>query len=168
MNNRSDDRSSLYNILGISFMVFFFMVIPVGVLTVWFGFLLLPIPWSVAWLVCGVIFAPGIYVWSLSKREFDRLGQKLHSETNDRSLITSGIYASIRHPHYLGIMLLCLSIALGFKSLVGLLIAIVDVILVYWFTLEEEKELIQQFGDGYLEYKARVPMFIPKLRRKSQ
>jgi len=28
--------------------------------------------------------------------------------------------------------------------------------------------LIQQFGDGYREYKARVPMFIPKLRRKSQ
>ena len=156
-----------YDALGILFMVFFFMVIPVGVLTVWFGFLLLPIPWLVAWLVCGVIFAPSIYVFALSKREFDRSGQNLHSKTGDK-LVTSGIYASIRHPHYLAHMLLCLSFALGFKSLVGLLIAIVEVILEYWFALEEEKELIQQFGDGYREYKARVPMFIPKLRRKSQ
>ena len=155
-----------YSALLIVFMVFFFMVIPVGVLTVWFGFLLLQIPWLVAWLVCGVIFALGIYVWVLSKREFDRSGQNLHSKTGV-TLITSGIYASIMHPHYLALMLLCLSFALGFKSLVGLLIAIVNVIVGYWFTLEEEKELIQQFGDGYREYKARVPMFIPKLRRKT-
>jgi len=156
-----------YSALGTVFFVFFFMVIPVGVLTVWFGFLLLPIPWLVAWLVCGVIFAPGICVWVLSKREFDRSGQNLHSKTGV-TLVTSGIYASIRHPHYLALMLVCLSIALGFKSLVALLIAIVNVIVGYWFTLEEEKELIQQFGDGYREYKARVRMFIPKLRRKSQ
>ena len=156
-----------YSALGTVFFVFFFMVIPVGVLAVWFGFLLLPIPWLVAWLVCGVIFALGICVWVLSKREFDRSGQNLHSKTGV-TLVTSGIYASIRHPHYLALMLVCLSIALGFRSLVSLLIAIVNVIVGYWFTLEEEKELIQQFGDGYSEYKSRVPMFIPKLRRKSQ
>jgi protein-S-isoprenylcysteine O-methyltransferase Ste14 len=156
-----------YSALGIVFMVFFFMVIPVGVLTVWFGFLLLPIPWLIAWLVCGGIFALGVYVWVLSKREFDRSGQNLHAKTGS-TLITSGIYASIRHPHYLALMLVCLSVTLGFKSLVGLLIAVVDVIAIYWFALEEEKELIQQFGDGYREYKARVPMFIPKLKKKSQ
>ena len=98
--------------------LFFFMVIPVGVLTVWFGFLLLPILWLVAWLVCSVIFVPGIYVWVLSKREFDRSGQNLHSKTG-ATLITSGIYASIRHPHYLALMLFPLSIAIGFKSFVG-------------------------------------------------
>lgn len=150
-----------YYALGTVYFGTVYVNIPVGVLTVWFGFLLLPIPWLVAWLVWGVIFALGIYVWLLSKREFDRSGQKLHSKTGV-TLITSGIYASIRHPHYLALMLICLSIALGFKSLVGLLIAIVNVIVGYWFTLEEEKELIRQFGDGYRKYKARVPMFIPK------
>ena len=156
-----------YDVLGILFVMFFFMVIPVGVLTVWFGFLLLPIPWWVTWLACGVVFALGIYIFALSKREFDRSGQNLLSKTGV-TLITSGIYASIRHPHYLAHALLCLSFALGFRSLVGLLIALVNVIVGYWFALEEEKVLIQHFGDGYRKYKARVPMFIPKLRRKSQ
>jgi protein-S-isoprenylcysteine O-methyltransferase Ste14 len=156
-----------YAVLLTAFMVFFFMVIPVGVLTVWFGFLLLPIPWAVAWLGCGVLFAPGIYVWVLSKREFDRVGQNLHSKTGV-TLVTTGIYASIRHPHYLGLMLFPLSIALGLKSLVSLLMALVNVIIGYWFTVEEEKALIQQFGDEYREYEARVPMFIPTLWKKSQ
>jgi protein-S-isoprenylcysteine O-methyltransferase Ste14 len=82
-------------------------------------------------------------------------------------LVTNGIYASIRHPHYLALMLLCLSIALGFKSVVDLLIALVNVIVRCCFTLEEEKELIKQFGDGYREYKTMVPRFIPKLKRKN-
>ena len=31
----------------------------------------------------------------------------------------------------------------------------------------EEKELTERFGKTYLDYKARVPFFIPSLRRKS-
>ena len=156
-----------YAAFGIVFMVFFFLVIPVGVLTVWVGVLLLPIPWPVAWLIGGVMFALGLYVWLLSKREFDRAGQNLHSQTGV-TLITSGIYASIRHPHYLALMLICVSIALRLKSLLSLLIALVNVVMGYWFALAEENELIRQFGNGYREYKARVPMFIPTRKRKSQ
>jgi hypothetical protein len=43
-----------YDVLGILFLAFFFLAIPVGVLTVWFGFFLLPIPWWV-W-VCARAF----------------------------------------------------------------------------------------------------------------
>jgi protein-S-isoprenylcysteine O-methyltransferase Ste14 len=45
-------------------------------------------------------------------------------------------------------------------------IAVASIILGCWFTLVEEKLLIQQFGDEYRRYRARVPMFIPKLRRR--
>jgi protein-S-isoprenylcysteine O-methyltransferase Ste14 len=31
----------------------------------------------------------------------------------------------------------------------------------------EEKELTERFGKTYLDYKARVPFLIPRLRRKS-
>jgi protein-S-isoprenylcysteine O-methyltransferase Ste14 len=79
--------------------------------------------------------------------------------------MTSGIYSSIRHPHNLANMLLNLGIAFGFKSAIGLVIAVVAIIVGYWFTLEEEELLIQQFGDRYREYKAEVPMYIPKLRK---
>jgi protein-S-isoprenylcysteine O-methyltransferase Ste14 len=41
-----------------------------------------------------------------------------------------------------------------------------SIILGYWFTLEEEKLLIEQFGDTYREYKTEVPVFLPKPRRR--
>jgi protein-S-isoprenylcysteine O-methyltransferase Ste14 len=80
--------------------------------------------------------------------------------------MTSGIYSSIRHPHNLASMLLNLGIAFGFKSTIGLVIAVVGIIVGYWFTLEEEELLIQQFGDRYREYETKVPMFIPKPRKR--
>ena len=143
------------------------MMVPVGVVTVWFDFLLLPIPWSLSWLVSVVVLAVGIRIFVLSKREFDRSGQKLTPKAYGTSrLMTSGIYSSIRHPHNLASMLLNLGIAFGFKSAIGLVIAVVGIIVGYWFTLEEEELLIQQFGDRYREYKAEVPMYIPKLGKR--
>jgi protein-S-isoprenylcysteine O-methyltransferase Ste14 len=143
------------------------MMVPVSVTTVSFDFLLLPIPWSLSWLISVVFLAVGIYVFVLSKREFDRSGQKLTPKAYGTSrLMTSGIYSSIRHPHNLANMLLSLGIAFGFKSAIGLVIAIAFIMVGYWFTLEEERLLTQQFGDTYLKYKAEVPMFIPKLGKR--
>jgi protein-S-isoprenylcysteine O-methyltransferase Ste14 len=78
----------------------------------------------------------------------------------------SSICSSVQHPHNLVSVLLNLGIAFAFKSTLGLTLALASIILGYWFTLEEEKLLIRQFGDRYREYKAKVPMFVPKLRRR--
>jgi protein-S-isoprenylcysteine O-methyltransferase Ste14 len=145
----------------------FVIMVPVGVATVWFGFLLLPIEWWLSWLICVVFLAVGTYIFALSRREFSRSGQKLVAEAHGTSkLITSGIYSLVRHPLTLASVLLELGIAFGFRSTVGLVIALASIILGYWFTLVEEKLLIQQFGDEYRRYRARVPMFVPKLRRR--
>jgi protein-S-isoprenylcysteine O-methyltransferase Ste14 len=142
-------------------------MVSVGVVTVWFDFLLLPILWWFSWLICVVLLAVGIYIFALSKKEFDRSGQRLTPRAYGTSkLMTSGIYSSIRHPHNLASVLLNLGIAFGFKSTIGLVLAVASVMVGYWFTLEEEKLLIRQFGDGYREYKTKVPMFVPKLRRR--
>jgi len=147
--------------------IMFVIMFPVGVVSVWLGFLLLPIAWWLSWLICVVLLAAGIYIFVLSKREFDRSGQKLTPRAYGTSkLMTSGIYSSVRHPHNLSSVLLNFGIAFLFRSTIGLLVAVASIIVTYWFTLEEEKLLIQQFGDEYREYKARAPMFIPKLARR--
>ena len=156
-----------YSVLCKVLQTILIMMVPVGVVTVWFDFLLLPIPWSLSWLVSVVVLAVGICIFVLSKREFDRSGQKLTPKAYGTSrLMTSGIYSSIRHPHNLASVLLNLGIAFGFKSTIGLVIAVVGIIVGYWFTLEEEELLTQQFGGRYREYKAEVPMYIPKLGKR--
>jgi protein-S-isoprenylcysteine O-methyltransferase Ste14 len=143
------------------------IIFPLGALTAWLNFFLLPISWWSSWLICAILLAVGIYIFALSKREFDRSGQKLTPRAHGTSkLMTSGVYSSIRHPHNLASVLLNLGGAFAFKSSLALTLALASVIMGYWFTLEEEKLLIQQFGDEYREYKTRVPMFIPKLRRR--
>jgi protein-S-isoprenylcysteine O-methyltransferase Ste14 len=119
------------------------------------------------WLICATLLSVGIYIFALSKREFDRPGQKLTPRAHGTSkLMMSGIYSSVQHPHNLASVLLNLGIDFAFKSTLGLTLALASIILGYWFTLEEEKLLIRQFGDRYREYKAKVPMFVPKLRRR--
>jgi protein-S-isoprenylcysteine O-methyltransferase Ste14 len=79
-------------------------------------------------------------------------------------LITKGIYSYVRHPLCLSCILLAFSAAIGFRSTLGLTIAILALIIAYAHASFEEKELERRFGRAYCEYKCRVGMFIPKRR----
>jgi protein-S-isoprenylcysteine O-methyltransferase Ste14 len=152
---------------GISSALFLILIV-VGAFTAWFDFLLLPVTWLVAWLTCGLIIALGVYFFALSKREFDLSKQKMSPPSSPPPpvLITSGIYSSIRHPHYLATMLWSFAAAIGLRSFIGLLIALVGIPVTYALALEEENVLVHEFGEAYREHRAKVPMFIPRLRRK--
>lgn len=84
----------------------------------------------------------------------------------DRSvLVTNGVYSYIRHPICLSCILLAFSAAIGFRSAIGLKMAIVALIIAYVHASYEERELERRFGRAYCEYKSNVGMFVPK--RKS-
>ena len=80
-------------------------------------------------------------------------------ESSDRieEIVISGLYARIRHPLYLSLMMLNLGIALFFGIRATLVIALFT--LVHWAVtaLEEEKFLLKQFPEAYLRYRASVP-----------
>lgn len=77
-------------------------------------------------------------------------------------LVTKGIYSYIRHPVCLSCIVLSFSVAIGFKSIIGLIAAIVVLAIVYLrIVLWEEKELKHRFGQEYCDYKSKVGMFIP-------
>lgn len=81
-------------------------------------------------------------------------------------LVTTGIYTHIRHPHYLSNMLLSFSLAILFRSWMGLFVAICSVPITYLLTLSEEKLLKRKFGKAYVEYMSEVPMFIPRILKR--
>ena len=79
-------------------------------------------------------------------------------------LLTTGILARVRHPLYLGVMLIYLGFLVNSVSLIALL-AYVGVILVHNNLANfEENDLIRIFGDEYIEYRQKVPKWIPKIR----
>ena len=85
-----------------------------------------------------------------------------------KKLITTGLYAYIRNPMILGLLLLLLGLGVLFGSLCLIFIftPLFISINVLYLKAIEEKEMEKKFGENYLEYKKRVPMFIPSLRRR--
>ncbi len=99
---------------------------------------------GLSWLGYGMIFMSGL---SLGRQySADVTIQKEHQ------LVSSGIYRWIRHPRYLGIILLTFGFALVFRSWIGLLAAI-PVIWILLFRIRDEEQVLQtEFGSAWENY----------------
>ena len=84
-----------------------------------------------------------------------------------RELITDGIYARMRHPRYVQLLIALLGYALIANYLASYLAVALWLFGIYVIVLLEEKELRAHFGDVYFAYCRKVPRFLPKLRRDS-
>jgi len=67
-------------------------------------------------------------------------------------LITHSIYKYVRHPVYSGVILRAFAISIYATSLLGFLFALTGIPLFNYRIGVEEKMLIEEFGDEYLEY----------------
>lgn len=85
-----------------------------------------------------------------------------------KELIVSGPYAWVRNPMVTGVLGALFGLGLLLHSIGIALIWTPAYVLVHLIELKrvEEPELTRRFGAAYAEYKERVPMFIPRLRRR--
>ena len=121
--------------------------------------------------VAGLILATwGFLVIRLAFKTYDFkefLGTRFSAygqDTRLSGLVTSGIRAHIRHPIYSGTILLVLGFWV-FRPTVTHLISVLCIFIYLYIGIAlEEKRLIKQFGDEYVEYRKKVPMLIPKIR----
>lgn len=82
-------------------------------------------------------------------------------------IIKEGVYSQVRHPIYSADIILFIGLFLHWpdtRLMAGIIWA---AIILYLWSKMEEISLEQKFGDEYREYKKRVPMFIPRLFKKS-
>ena len=80
-------------------------------------------------------------------------------------IVSTGLYSRIRHPQYFGGILAHIGISFLLSSLLALISTPIVILLNFLISWKEEKELIKEFGKDYEDYKKKVPMFIPKLRK---
>jgi len=84
-------------------------------------------------------------------------------EEGPGSLLCEGIYARVRHPRYVAVMLGGFGMAFIGNYLGGYVVMVALIPVAYALTVIEETELLQRFGDEYRGYRQRVPRFIPHL-----
>jgi protein-S-isoprenylcysteine O-methyltransferase Ste14 len=77
-------------------------------------------------------------------------------------LVTIGIFAHVRHPMYLGYILAYLGCIVGTMSLLSIIPWLLITHLYTKMANYEEQKLEQKFGKEYLEYRRKVPKWIPR------
>ena len=78
-------------------------------------------------------------------------------------VISTGVYGRVRHPQYMGALLAHFAISILLSALYSFLLTPFMFIYLYIIAKKEEKELIREFGSDYEEYRAKVPMLLPKI-----
>jgi protein-S-isoprenylcysteine O-methyltransferase Ste14 len=80
----------------------------------------------------------------------------------DHILKTDGLYKKIRHPSYLGLLLILVGLSVAMNNVISFfIISIINFIVINYRIYIEEKVLIEEFGDFYEKYKAKTKKLIP-------
>jgi len=129
-----------------------------------------PFTWHqlIAWTLLFSCLVPLIF----GVRSLRGHGKPTDKRTGDTSLlafekttalVTTGIYAYIRHPLYSSLLLLTWGIFFKAPNLPGGAIALVAATFLFATAIADERECIQFFGSDYQDYMRKTKRFIPFL-----
>jgi len=80
----------------------------------------------------------------------------------EQKLKTDGMYKIIRHPSYLGLLLIMIGFSISMNSLISVLLVTIPMFLaINYRIIVEEKLLTEGFGDVYNNYKTKTKRLIP-------
>lgn len=84
-----------------------------------------------------------------------------------QELVTTGLYAYVRNPMVTGWLsgMFGLGVLLGSITFTFIATPLFAILNVLYLKAIEEREMEKKFGEEYLRYKQKVPMFIPRLKR---
>lgn len=87
----------------------------------------------------------------------------LYRAQKTRQLATQGIYARMRHPQYVGFVLIMFGFLAQWPTLLTLAMFPILVFMYIRLALKEEREVEAEFGQTWRDYAARTPRFFPRL-----
>ncbi len=85
----------------------------------------------------------------------------LPEQHSSEQLIVEGVYRYVRHPLYSATLLILTSVLLINFNSVNLVMTLSTILYLPFGIFFEEKKLINQFGNAYLDYKSTVKAVIP-------
>src|SRR5215831_11669056 len=115
--------------------------------------------------LCGCLLAvAGSALVIRSRRELGSAWSLVPTVGQGTGLVTTGPYRLVRHPIYLGLVLVAAGEALAFGSWPALIIVLSGIVPTFaWRAHAEEALLSQTFGESYTLYRKQVGMIIPHL-----
>ncbi len=158
INAKSGDKGSIW-LLTIFIGIGYFLSFNIGATKVgriyhWDTFFII----GLILIVIGLI----IRITSINtlKKQFTYTVKKIENH----ELIETGLYRNIRHPGYLGQLIILLGISTCLSNWLSIILMMGSVLIGYTYRMKvEEKFMIEQMGQKYLDYKKRTKRLIPRI-----
>jgi protein-S-isoprenylcysteine O-methyltransferase Ste14 len=108
----------------------------------------------------GILIAVGLTMAVIARRGFLRARTNVEPWKPALTVVTDGIFAWMRNPMYVGVMLLLAGLAIALAS-DWLLVLLLPTALILHFGVvkREERYLEQKFGNVYRAYTGKVPRY---------
>ncbi|CAM5377156.1 MAG: isoprenylcysteine carboxylmethyltransferase family protein [Burkholderiaceae bacterium] len=110
---------------------------------------------TVEMLLAEVFIVPGILL-------LVRGWIQVYGASRQQHLATNALYGVVRHPQYAGIFLIIFGQNVHWPTLMTLALFPIIVWVYIRLARKEEAASIERFGEEYVSYRARVPMFFPQ------
>lgn len=123
----------------------------------------IPAPWNYLMLAGQVVSTLLLFVAVMQTDILSFAGlRQLLEEEKTGTLVTSGLYRSVRHPLYtFSLLILWFSPSMSMNSFIIYAGLTIYVLIGIYF---EERKLLREFGPAYAQYKSVTPMLIPALK----
>jgi len=120
--------------------------------------------WNTFFIIGAVLVIIGLIIRIKSiltlKQQFTYTVTKIENH----ELIETGLYKKIRHPGYLGQLIIFLGISTCLSNWLSVLLMIIPVLLGYLNRIKvEEKFMVKQMGQKYIDYQTRTKKLIPMI-----
>ena len=146
--NPINDRAQLVFFLaflivwGLDFFILHYVTSLIGLIS-----LLVSVPVGVISFIIGVYFV--------------RKSEAVVFSNSEGKIIESGVYGRVRHPMYLGTLLILLGFTIATLSILSLIVWVIFFVFMDRMATYEEKDLTRRLGQQYTDYQRRVPKWIP-------
>jgi protein-S-isoprenylcysteine O-methyltransferase Ste14 len=86
------------------------------------------------------------------------------AKVENHKIIETGLYKFIRHPGYLGQLIIFIGLSTSISNWLSVLVMMIPITLGYLYRIKvEERFMLEQLGEDYLNYQERTKRLIPMI-----
>ena len=120
--------------------------------------------WNTFFVIGSLLVLTGLIIRVTSILKLKQQFTYKVTKIENHELIETGLYKTIRHPGYLGQLIIFLGIAVCLSNWVSILLMVIPVLSGYLNRINvEERFMVEQLGQKYLDYRQRTKRLIPSV-----
>jgi protein-S-isoprenylcysteine O-methyltransferase Ste14 len=121
-------------------------------------------PWNTFFTLGMILIVIGFMVRIRSIQTLKQYFTYSVAKVENHKVIETGLYKFIRHPGYLGQLIIFVGISTSISNWLSILVMMIPITFGYLYRIKvEERFMVEQLGEKYLNYRERTKRLIPMI-----